>query len=253
MLTIDQTTLKFSNMGLFDSDSDWIHPTVTIDSFELIYVVAGEIHLREENTSYHLKKGEMLLLEAGREHGGTHVSHGHTSFYWLHFYTNDISTLVPQKQSTPPQNTVYTFQELMHLQETDHTLAELVLARFLMESNIKRECGNRTAHEIAEFIRIHSNFPLTVTEIAQRFGYSPDHLSRLLRREFGYDTKTCIVKKRLEYIESLLINTDHSIKEIAEQCGFDDENKFVKFFKYHKNLTPSEFRNQYFHIHMNTK
>ena len=253
MLTIDQTTLRFSNMGLFDSDVDWIHPTVTIDSFELIYVVAGEIFLREEDTNYHLKKGELLLLDAGKEHGGTQLSHGRTSFYWLHFYTNDIHTIAPQKQSTPPQNAVYTFQELMHLQETDHTLAELVLARFLKESNVKREYGNRTAHEIAEFIRIHSNRPLTVTEIAQRFGYSPDHLSRLLRRDFGYDTKTAIVKKRLEYIESLLINTDHSVKELAAQCGFEDENKFVKFFKYHKKITPSQYRNRYFYVHMNTK
>ena len=85
MLTIDQTTLRFSNMGLFDSDVDWIHPTVTIDSFELIYVVAGEIFLREDDTNYHLKKGELLLLDAGKEHGGTQLSHGRTSFYWLHF------------------------------------------------------------------------------------------------------------------------------------------------------------------------
>lgn len=253
MLRIDQTTLNFSNMGLFDSDSEWIHPTVTIDSFELILVVAGEVFLREEETHYHLKKGDLLLLDAGKEHGGSKISVGHTSFYWLHFYTSDVHSIAPFKKLSPVPNAVNVFQKLMHLQESNPKLAELILAQFLLECEPPNEYGNKTAHEISEFIRIHANSPLTVTEIAHRFGYSADHLSRLLRREFGYDTKTAIIKKRMEHIESLLINTNHSIKEVAEQCGFDDENKFVKFFKYHKNLTPSNFRNQYFHIHMNTK
>ena len=42
-------------------------------------------------------------------------------------------------------------------------------------------------------------------------------------------------------------------QEIALQCGFDDENKFVKFFKYHEGITPTQFRNRFFHVHMNSK
>lgn len=141
----------------------------------------------------------------------------------------------------------------MHLQETNHTLAELALAKFLLELNTQEQFGSRRAYEIMEFIRINAHRALTVTDVANRFGYSPDHLSKILKREFGYDTKTAIVKKRLDHIESLLINTDYSIKEIAEQTNFDDENKFVKFFKYHEELTPTQFRNRYFHVHMNSK
>ena len=253
MLTIDGINLKFSNMGLFDSETKWIHPTVTVDSFELIYVTAGEVFLREENSEYHLKSGEMLLLEPNREHGGTAFSHGYTSFYWLHFYTDGIGLFPIPKQFTPSKEIRRQLAELMHLQGTNHTLAELALARFLLELNPNLEHGSRRAYEITEFIRINAHRPLTVCDVANRFGYSPDHLSKILKREFGYDTKTVIVKKRLEYIESLLINTDYSIKEIAQQCGFDDENKFVKFFKYHTSLSPSQFRNRYFYVHMNSK
>lgn len=102
MLMIDQTNLFFSNMGLFESDADWIHPTVTIDTYELIYVVAGEIHLREKETRYHLKEGDLILLEPGSEHGGTAFSHGFTSFYWLHFQTNNINTFPFPKNFSPP-------------------------------------------------------------------------------------------------------------------------------------------------------
>lgn len=254
MLQIDQTQLSFSNMGLFATYDEWIHPTVTVDSYELIFVVSGEVHIREEQDEYHLTAGDLLLLDPNREHGGIKKSHGSTSFYWLHFYTNDIRALCPQKQFPLPESNARIFREIMHQQETNRTLAELSLAHFLItvntQSNVK---GNRFAHEVAEYARIHANRPLTVTELGREFGYSADHLSKLLRREFGFDAKTLIVKKRLEYIESLLINTDQSIKDIARQCGFEDENNFVKFFKYHENTTPTEFRNRYFYVHMNNR
>ena len=253
MLNINGINLEFSNMGLFESDGAWIHPTVTVDSYELIYVVAGDVFLREGNDEYHLASEEMLLLEPNREHGGTAVSHGYTSFYWLHFYTDTPDAFSLPKRSKPSDGIKRQLAELMHLQGTNRTVAELTFARFLLELNHKIEFGSRRAYEITEFIRINAHRPLTVRDVANRFGYSPDHLSKILKREFGYDTKTIIVKKRIEYIESMLINTDYSIKEISQQCGFDDENKFVKFFKYHTSTTPSQFRNRYFYVHMNSK
>ncbi len=253
MLSINGTNFEFSNMGLFASDGEWIHPTVTVPTYELIYAVSGVIHLREENRQYTLHRGEMLLLDANREHGGTAVSREPTSFYWLHFHTDHIKLFPLSKQFTPPEGIRRSLAELMHLQDTDHTLAEITLAKLLLELSAPHELGSRRAHEITEFIRIHANRPITVGEVARRFGYSADHLSRLLKQEFGYDTKTAIVKKRLDHIESMLVNTDHSIKEIAYACGFEDENKFVKFFRYHEGTTPTEFRRRYFRVHMNDK
>ena len=75
----------------------------------------------------------------------------------------------------------------------------------------------------------------------------------MYKREYGYDIKSGIIKQRLAYIESLLINTDYSVKEIAAMCGFDDENNFVKFFKYHEHTTPTLFRNKFFYVHMNNR
>lgn len=253
MLMIDDKNLSFSNMGLFDTEEPWIHPTVTIDSYELIYVTSGEVFLREEETEYHLRRGDMILLDRGREHGGYETSHGHTSFYWLHFYTDRIEAFGLSKRIALPDRAALIFKEIMHQQGANRTLAELALAQFLITQATPAENGSRSAHEIVEYIRIHSHLPLTVGDVARKFGYSADHISRILRGEFGYDTKTAIVKMRLEYVESLLINTDAPIKRIALQCGFEDENKFVKFFKYHKRITPTQFRNRYFYVHMNSK
>ncbi|MBE6689897.1 MAG: helix-turn-helix domain-containing protein [Ruminococcaceae bacterium] len=254
MLKFNDVQLEYVNMGLFDSDKEWIHPTVTVNTYEIIYVVEGEIHIREGEQRYDLVKGDMLLLEPGIEHGGTAVSLGRTSFYWLHYHCTHHEALELPKRSAPDEVTALrTMNELMHLQQANPTVAELALARFLLECGRVAEYGNKRLAEIVEYIRANSREPLSVVDVAARYGYSADHLSRMFKKEFGYDAKTAIVKKRLEYIESRLLNSEYSIKEIAAQCGFEDENSFVKFFKYHTKTTPTLFRNRYFHVHLNSK
>ena len=253
MLTINEAHLQFSNMGLFESDGAWIHPTVTVDTFELIFVLDGKVCIREGNREFTVRQGEMLLLSPYIEHSGTAISTAFTSFYWLHFQTDCIERFPFPKHFAPAHGVERTMSEIMHFQNTNRTLAELTLARMLVELSTSVEYGNKTAHEVSEFIRIHAHKPLAVVDVAKHFGYSPDHLSKLLRREFGTDAKTLIIKRRLEYVESLLLNTGDSIKEIALQSGFDDENKFVKFFKYHEGTTPTQFRRRFFRVHLNSK
>ena len=255
MISIDgKINVAFSNMGLFDTEADWIHPTVTINTYELIFVTEGEVKIREKEKNFRFKKGDMLLLEPGLEHGGTEESRGHTAFYWLHFFSDDISALKLPKLCHPSDlNAERIFKEIMHLSKTSTELCELTLLKFLLSLNENKECRNKLAYDLDEYIRINARKQLSVARISKRFGYSADYLSRTYKREFGTDIKTGIIKQRLGYIESQLINTNFTTKEIAAMCGFEDENSFVKFFKYHEKTTPTLFRNKFFYVHMNNK
>ena len=255
MITLDnKVNLTFSNMGLFDTESPWTHPVITIDSFELIFVTEGTVSLYEGEKNFELNKGEMILLFPGVEHGGNKESRGHTSFYWLHFYTDCISDFLVPKVCVPdPVKTEKTFKKIMHTSKNSSLLCELSLAEFLFSLSEPFEYKNKLACEVNEYIRINARKKLTAATVASRFGYSTDYVSRVYKREFGVDVKTDIIKQRLEYIESLLINTDYTVKEIAQMSGFEDENCFVKFFKYHENVTPTLFRNRFFYVHMNNR
>ena len=252
MITLDKgKNLQFVTIGLFDTDAEWIHPIVTIETYELIFVVAGEVHIYEGERRYTLKSGEMLLLSPGVEHGGFQGSTGRTAFYWLHFHTSDVIAWGIDKQPTAAPHTEKSLREIMHLWQTKKELAELMLAKLLLENRLTDEYKNKIAYEVREYLRVHAREALRVDAVARRFGYSGDHLSRIYKQEFGHDLKEGIVRQRLTYIESLLINTEYSVKEIAHMSGFVDENIFVKFFKYHEGITPKNYRNRFFHIHMN--
>lgn len=254
MITLGaELTLQYDGMGLFDTDAEWIHPIVTVDTYEIIFVVAGDVRIYEGEHRFCVHPGEWLLLSPGVEHGGYERNIGHTSFYWLHFYTNDIAAWGLPKCGEAPHNAEKILRQIMHLSQVDPRLAELTLAKFLLERHAESHTQNRTAHEVREYLRIHAARDLRVSDVAQHFGYSADHISRLWRREFRIDLKEGINRARIAYIESLLLNTDATVKEIASMAGFADDNSFVKFFKYHEGATPTTYRNRFYHIHMNNK
>lgn len=143
MITSDDTTLELSSMGLFDCDGEWIHPTITVPTYELIFVTSGEVHIRDGEIFYSLKKGDILLLDKLVEHGGTKKSFSHVSFYWLHFHSNDIKMLCPKKESVADYPlTERALKEIMHFYHRSKQLAELALFKFFLERKIERENKN---------------------------------------------------------------------------------------------------------------
>ena len=252
MLLLDNAlSVSYRNMGLFDTDEPWIHPTVCNPTCQLLYVLAGTVDLFEGETRYTLRPGEMLVLDPNVTHGGASESRGHVSFYWLHFETNDLSLWNLPKRADVPPETETVFRELMHLSYSSPRAAELTLAKFLTDLGAETERRSPLAFELQEFIRVHARKPLRVGQLSKRFGYSPDRLSRIYRAEFGCSLKEGVCRARLGCVENYLLNTDFSIGEIAAATGFEDANALTKFFSYHEKMSPLAYRRKFYHIHMN--
>jgi AraC-like DNA-binding protein len=47
---------------------------------------------------------------------------------------------------------------------------------------------------------------------------------------------------KIGYAENLLLTTNKTIKQIAAELNYQEENTFVKFFIYHKKMSPSQYR-----------
>ena len=116
----------------------------------------------------------------------------------------------------------------------------------------KHDAG-RFAEQAAAWIRATAHLPLKSTDVAAHFGYNTDYLSRLFHRQFGKTLKQFIDEVRVEYIKSQLLNTNYTLMQLAEMTGFSDYKYFLKFFKYHPGLTPSQFYNTYSKTHINAK
>lgn len=90
-----------------------------------------------------------------------------------------------------------------------------------------------------EYSREHS-----VSYYAARLNKSPKTLANVFAI-YNQKTPLQVIQERI-LIEAkrLLHHTDHSIKQITFQLGFEEPPHFSNFFKKHTSLSPADFRNQ---------
>lgn len=95
---------------------------------------------------------------------------------------------------------------------------------------------------ITGYIRENYTKELSLEMVADRFGYSPSHLSRMFRKYAQTNYKTYLQNVRIEYGFQELANTDHTIGEIALNNGFPNQKAFTREFKKKYGILPSEYR-----------
>ncbi len=257
--------VRYVYSGLFETDCEWIHPVRIESTWEIICVVEGVVRLREGEKSCELKKGDVMLLKPGVEHAGSEKSSGRTSFFWLHFTCADFSALGIGERVIRGFSGSSTLRQLLHVANSvgyPAYAADALLLTLLAElSRAARERADtggfgaqeKLVRECAEWIRINSARRLTVGEVARRVGYNGEYLSRLFRRTYGTTLGNYIAEARVRLACDLLCCTSLTVGEVAFRLGFDSDNQFIKFFKYHKGVSPSALRGGSVNIRMNNR
>ena len=89
-----------------------------------------------------------------------------------------------------------------------------------------------------------SKISLSVT--AKLFSVSPEHLSRIFKKETGIGFNEFITLLRLQRAEAMLKNENgKTISEIAYATGFNDSNYFSDKFKKAYGVVPSEIKKNF--------
>lgn len=91
---------------------------------------------------------------------------------------------------------------------------------------------------------IHQNLesPLTVEELAQRFGWSRWQLQRVFTAQTGQSVAHYVRELRLSRAAEALVGSRHRQIDIALSCGFESEISFNRAFKQVFGCTPGAYR-----------
>jgi len=99
-------------------------------------------------------------------------------------------------------------------------------------------------NKIDTYIREHLPEPLSIDSIKEYFSISKTRLYQICEHSYGMGIAQYIRKLRIQMAEDMLLNTNTSIKQIAESVGIYDYNYFTKIFKKELDITPKEYRKQ---------
>jgi LacI family transcriptional regulator len=92
------------------------------------------------------------------------------------------------------------------------------------------------------FVRERSLKPLTVDDLLDHVDVSRRSLEMRFRRFLGYSPQQAIWRAHVERAQSLLIETDLPMKDVAQRSGFTSQERFSVVFRRETGSTPTEFR-----------
>lgn len=243
--------IKFFRGGIFQTDKAYRHISRIINSTELIIVTGGALYMEIAGERFSARQGDTLLIRPGEAHGGFEDS-SEVSFIWMHFDGAD-DAMLPKRYSTPKSydRVILLASEVIHYARTTgypKGITECLLCALLAEVCYKGEDEGSLVASIKSWIGRRGMTGVTAGEVAQKFGYNPDYLNRAFKEALGVGLKEYISSVRLDYIKGELLVGGCGLAEIGERCGFSDYKSFLKFFKYHAGMTPSEYRAAYYQV-----
>lgn len=92
------------------------------------------------------------------------------------------------------------------------------------------------------FIQDHFSSEVSIKDIATKVELSEPHFRKLFREQTGRAPLDFLTETRLQQACVLLQNSNLRIREIAEKCGFNNEDYFCRLFKNNFRQTPTEYR-----------
>ena len=86
----------------------------------------------------------------------------------------------------------------------------------------------------------YNNATLSQAEIAERFGLSHAHFSRLFKKEVGETFISCLTRTRLTHAK-VLLDEGKSFSKVAECCGYQSKKYFLDAFRLHYGISATQY------------
>lgn len=112
-----------------------------------------------------------------------------------------------------------------------------------LESSLD-QAGQSRISEIVGFISDNYNQPLSMAEVAERYGMSESSFSRYFRKETGNSFTDFVNRLRVTKACHLLMETEKYISTICYEVGYNTVANFNRRFFEIRDMTPTEFRKE---------
>jgi len=114
-----------------------------------------------------------------------------------------------------------------------------LLRTFEYESNDQTGKQNQEILDIIKYL--DSNYEnISLSKLANKFNYTPNYLSSLLKQKIGKSYSDIILEKKLNHAHMLLKNTSMSIQQVALTAGFSNTTFFYNKYKEKFHKLPSK-------------
>ena len=243
------------------------------DMHELYYLLSGERYYFIKDRTYHVKKGDFVLINRHDLHKTFEVSSpGHKRV--LIYITNELMS--EYHNSYLLMDSLFkTGSPVLRLNSQDQFFVESLLSHMLQSLKSRspymeisaaaslmkllvfiNETKTASIHDIYEHPSpvhekisqivhyINANFrkEISLVDVSSHFYLSPSYLSRCFKKATGFCFTEYLNSVRVKEAKYLLHNTKLSMTAIAEKTGYQSISHFGRVFKSYTGMSPVKFK-----------
>ena len=225
--------------------------------YVLEYVISGEGYVECDHEVYKVKAGDFYMLSSRHLHRYYCNPDNPYSKIWINvggrlmnemmqLYNLQSGIVIKQMNCRKTFDSI--FEECSHI--TCENKAEAyrnvfkLIVRLLDQLTSDSACDMLapSSYKIRDFIDANIQADISLDDIANKFFFSKSYIISCFKNEFGISPKQYIIQKKIETAKNMLLETDMSIKAIAEMLHFADSHHFSNTFKKQTGTAPIEFR-----------
>lgn len=236
---------------------------------ELFYVAQGMGEYEVGRHAYQVQRGNMIVCNAGVLHGEEPAAKRKILSYCITL-TDVALTGLPDNHLLPVEESpiihcgrlTKQIGEIMRmltmfsgdLQNLGPICDSLSCGMLLTMLEIARSDACRTppkkiddaiAKRIKDYIDLHYSEPLSLGRIGDALNISSSYLSHVFKKEYGEAPMQYLYKRRVGEAQSLLIDTEIPLGEIADRLNYGTLNHFNTIFKKYVGMTPGRYRKSF--------
>ena len=241
---------------------------------DLAYVMEGELRLYVMEREYHLKRGDICVINSNEEHrietqGEITTAHLFITYSLIRSVYNGVSSFFFCNSTSEDDERYEKLRELLNqllkrkmfcekeAEEEQHEYEYLsvfykvlgyLTSNFIKKAktdagmSMQQKSQMRTL-QINEYIMNNYNQPISLKSLADTLYLSEGYLSRYFKKIYNMSFSAYLRQVRLSHAMSELLYTDKAILQIALDNGFSSISFFNKVFKEEYGKSPSHIRN----------
>lgn len=220
------------------------------DFYQLGIKLNGKTEVRYNSTKMDYSDGSVLYLPKENTdditYNKTYIAPGSSICI---FFTSEYPLIsVAKVYNECKASTIQLFYDILSAYRHGDTLKAKALfygILFELDNEESKHNTDVSFNVISEYINSNiSSTDIDVSVLAECYGCSTEHFRHKFRKEFNISPKKYILISRLNLAKELLLNSNLSIADIAQQTGFSDSNYFSRYFKRNTGYTPTQFKSK---------
>ena len=230
------------------------------NDYYFLYLCKGTLSILVDGAMRPMLPGQAIVMYPRHEYCYQMIGEEEIHYYWVHFSgAGSASTLRECRIPCGKLLTVGNSDEIereIKLMFTDFIRREswyqvAAVSKFLKVLTIVSQClmnakkkSGHTDRILTSLHYIHHHYTesLTLSELAEMEHLSVSRYRTVFRECTGISPQGFIIDLRLRRACELMIQTDLSLKQIAQMTGYSDPLYFSRIFKEHLGVPPSQYK-----------